>query len=864
MLTGIEDPRTSHLVNDAVGQWIYDRAIVRASALTAVASWPRTSTTWRVLTAALNDSDDEVQRTAGSLIPRVYAGDQLAMEFLLGAARSSQRTATRAAALDALTDGWPGDSVIAELVAQARGSSAVEQVIAAIDATVRQGVTTDDDFTKLSSLVSGDRPYPSSAWLAAVPKILATGWAHDQRLRDLCMEGATRDHEYDEGIQKSVATALLAAAFPGDDQVATWIAGELDHEPHPFLMARDYQTWSDIAKNFRDHPAVVDAARRWVSQREFDDPEASLLALVDRTHRMRDHLVRRLDTASVPHWPAASLLDGWGMSDPVVADALRGFLQRPPAESSQIAHLLPQIVEDPGQARSALLTMLRTPDVRRPDFAVMGLARLTDPGDVTEIVDAAQAHPGGLFSTLAELIVGFPQHPQVRKLAVAALDGHDAPVGAVAYAYGHDPDLRPLVAKTLVPLAPQLRARIVNTLGQRPLSDTNTTALLERFDVERHGEVKLLAATAWARRIRHDSDATARAVERLTGLMQARGPDHEDRRRAAFAALLVLGRADVFVSLREQQGGPARVSPDLLHRDIEFLRLVAEHWNELTELLGDQLATRLAPFGEPTSFWTAICTVAAAYPAIHPALLDVIDTNRQVAASVQALRFVATARAGTTRLLDQLIAVIDDADGPRVARGDLERAIFAADTVARQFGGDSGVVAKLVARPINRWHLGRTAALCRGWPDHPAVLAVERKIMPTERTWANRELRYARLPANQLVAQLRPDLDRMTQFGRDLSSLVVGPLSARVRRDADALHAFEEALITGTDPVMKAAIPSALSIAGTLTPIVVDWCEAEIARQAAHGNPDIGFDLQTVTSRGVTATLVDALQGSTI
>src|SRR6266542_232264 len=569
MLVGIQDPRTSYLVNDAVGRWIYDRAVVRASTLTAIASWPRTPTTWHILTVALNDSDDTAQRTAGNLIPHIYAGDEQAKGFLLTAARSSQRPATRAAALNALTRGWPAEPAIDKLTDQAHSSIAVEQVIAAIDTTVRRGVTTDDDLEQLVSLVSGDRPYPSSAWLADVPEILAAGWTHSQRLRDLCLEGAARDHEYDEGIQKSVATALLAAAFPGDDQVATWIAAELDHTPHPFLMAQHYQRWRDIAENFRDHPTVVAAALRWIPQQQFHDPEASLLALVGRTGMMRDLLVRRLDTASVPHWPAASLLEGWGMQDAAVADALRGFLDRhPPAESSQIAHLLPRIIEEPGQARAALLAMLRTPDVRRPDFVVIGLTQLADPGDVTEIIDAAQAHPRGLFSTLAELIVGFPQHPQVRELAVAALDEHDAPVQAVAYAYGNDPDLRPLVAKALTPIAPPLRARIVDTLARRPLSDTTTTALLERFDIERHGEVKLLAATAWARRIRHDPDATARAVERLTDLVQARGPDHEERRRAAFAALLVLGRADVFVDLREQQGGPVRVSPDLLHREI--------------------------------------------------------------------------------------------------------------------------------------------------------------------------------------------------------------------------------------------------------------------------------------------------------
>jgi hypothetical protein len=93
--------------------------------------------------------------------------------------------------------------------------------------------------------------------------------------------------------------------------VAAWIADELDHAQHPFLMAMHLSTWGNIAVNFRDHPVVVEAARRWIPGRQFHDSEVSLLALVDRTEQMRDMLITRLADASFPQWEAASLLEGW-------------------------------------------------------------------------------------------------------------------------------------------------------------------------------------------------------------------------------------------------------------------------------------------------------------------------------------------------------------------------------------------------------------------------------------------------------------------------------------------------------------------------------------------------------------------------
>ena len=82
------------------------------------------------------------------------------------------------------------------------------------------------------------------------------------------------------------------------------------------------------------------------------------------------------------------------------------------------------------------------------------------------------------------------------------------------------------------------------------------------------------------------------------------------------------------------------------------------------------MPTRLSASGDAVTFWTAMCTVAAAYPNIRPDVLRAIDTNPHVAASTQALRFTAAARVGAPALLNQLLAVIDVADGSSSSKPD--------------------------------------------------------------------------------------------------------------------------------------------------------------------------------------------------
>jgi hypothetical protein len=127
--------------------------------------------------------------------------------------------------------------------------------------------------------------------------------------------------------------------------------------------------------------------------------------------------------------------------------------------------------------------------------------------------------------------------------------------------------------------------------------------------------------------------------------------------------------------------------------------------------------------------------------------------------------------------------------------------------MARQVGGSPDTAARLTESRVSRWELVRTAALCRGWSDHPAVDGLYEQIRADEPIWADRELRYALLPVSELAAQFRRDIARMIEVGSDLSFLVAGPLSARLRRDPDAVRAFEETLTTGTDPIMKSCDP---------------------------------------------------------
>lgn len=177
---------------------------------------------------------------------------------------------------------------------------------------------------------------------------------------------------------------------------------------------------------------------------------------------------------------------------------------------------------------------------------------------VTTILDAAIAHDmaSPWTSPEAALYVGFADDDRVRAMAMGRLGDRGAPLGAIAYGFAHDADVRKALARGLRPLSPPLRGRLVEALAEASTTDEDVTTLLSRYDAESDAVVKILSAAAFARRLQAAEAVTDAVVAQFTEQARALGHDHDERRAAAFCAIAELGRLDVLVDLRD------RVTPD--------------------------------------------------------------------------------------------------------------------------------------------------------------------------------------------------------------------------------------------------------------------------------------------------------------
>ncbi|MGH7778484.1 MAG: hypothetical protein ACREQR_01480 [Candidatus Binataceae bacterium] len=874
-LQGLHSRKTVEMVQKVVRRWVYSRHGWKPGWFAAMKNWPANSDTRNVLLNGLYNEDPQIERAAARTLAEVFQTDQGVGDLSAQVALKSPGAKLRAAAIEALGLGWPNHKFLDGIVADSRKSLSPEVRLAGIAIRIKRGIHEASDFNALLQMARRRNELEVDyGWRDEVANGLVDGWRGSPALKAKCLEAVRNPHDpRGDLLSSEVATGILLRAFPHDAEVANYCAELITNEEHPFIGIHDrVSPWALLREHFNGEPMVVGAIDSWLEKNKVDTMQGAFAALVGRTPKGKQVLVDTL-TASFPHWSAWGLLEGWGMQDPEVAAALLEMSAGPVRSASLIGHLVPRIVSDTATARRRLLDILNDPMCVHHDFVVAGLASLADKGDVDEIVSAcldARTRSVGMVQESIDhyLIAHFPESPKVRELALQELDLRDSPVAACALAFARDSQMRARVAEIVQPLPSALRLRILQKVSSLPHDDEFSLSVLRDYDVEEDDELKTVASIAYHQRLHRQEDKDKASAE-LTQGISCYGPDHDERRRAAFAGLLVLERLELMRDLREKGGRPEYVSIDLgewNQPNMPLVRLVAERWDYLKSVFGDSLPVRLSRWHQDC--WSPLCRVAADFPVLQTEILATLEVDPKLASNPHLLAFVARVRPASRLLMDRCIAAIA-APNRNFSRG----SFAAAEILADSFAGNEDACSQLLrALPIDR-RGGRlfarpelAVALSVGWPESPLVDELYSQMIRGDSMYKDYTAYFEVTLSRCLAADLPGRLQRHFAVSgvvsnQYVSRALVRGLVRRLKRDPDAASALLAALNESVSASDKASIARSLASANGLSPELAGYCSREIRAQMALDCPDLGFDVVSGEIRGIALSLLDVLDG---
>ncbi|GAA4026982.1 NACHT domain-containing protein [Streptomyces plumbiresistens] len=664
--------------------------------------------------------DEQVKVNAAAAIAHRFGGQPHILKQLIMFTETGPSSATQAAALLALSHGWPDTPETARLVDWARRQPSRPLRLVALQALQHTTPSGDaalyrqEERDWLLSLLHRE-DFRSGPWPAAdLINIAATA---DAQAADFALETLTTNGR--NGGDRALAWVLACHAFADDNRFKTWVAEQLSDPGQSGLILYDV---SMIPQQWRDDPDFAQALRPYVDN-ELGGVTPYLgagLVTALPPAEAQALLLRSLD-GHRPYAAALTLVEQYADDEQVrtvLTRRLRGdFDQAAPMAGiavdvlgpqegfAVLVSLLRQSTTDHGPEKHVVVaeaiaetwkTFERTASEHHAEAeAVREVLAAYDPAELAALCTAVSPHP--LMWHVPAVISAWPDQPAVQDFADRLI--HDTrpimsgiadtiPVAILrAYSTRTDVPSRRILDKTLTLLkhiVPELREVLAFELAHSALSVAELVDVMTEWKNEPDAAIRRTAFIGLTQVIKRHQQAhndlagsatwTAE-MQWLRGQIReelcAYGPELEERRQLAWIGMLMLGDLSLMDGIRETIGRPdaPSVTRDVLYgRDVDqiLVDLVAENWEQLRSHFGDQVFERLnGRTGKRTAseqrrhVMSALATVASRYPAIAELLRDEADNDATLRQDERFLSWAKEENRGDEGVLRAVVTKLD-------------------------------------------------------------------------------------------------------------------------------------------------------------------------------------------------------------
>ena len=858
-IEGLSSTVLAQRVSEKLTEWFprwHSYSLVDAFA--AIAEWPKDDRIAPVLWRGLHDEFYEASRAAAVALATRYGCQPEYGKRLCALVSAPPSFNAAAAGIEALWRGWPDLPELHEILDRGRRSAHPLIGLAATLGRIHRKVHGDDDFAYVTKI--GDRD--DYQFNGLVAQALLSGWSGDARLKAYATSQGPDTH----GLRPHRSRpnySLLINGFPDDEEVAALVARDFSLQyPH---CAHEGGEMAALAKNFKGNATVVSAMEAWASKQEPDDAYTFAgIAHVASTPLLKSLLLKSLDNPqSLGFWAASALIDIWGADDPEVLAALSKASALPVSRRQDIAHVLPLVMDDKQQCRELLLEIVDAGDKVRADFALQGLGQLGIDASDTAAADRvfARGYDGERFvleNEVTAVLKHFSGDPRAVALAERQLRRDWGPVATVADVFASNADMRRKVLAVVAPLDVDMRSSVVRQISRRGVQDPSCRSLITAARFEEKGQIAVEASMVLARINKQIDQVSEEYLDEVRHELNAIGPRLDERRQAAFATSVIIGRLDLLDNA-DASFGVRRVGPRTHN---EVLRLVATEWPVLAAHFGgDDQALAALKINPPELFGIFPSYVEGA-PEFKALALRIVEEKFQNGAPAGALRFIERARPGTGYLRELCIKSFGY-DGP-TNWGSYSAALTAGEILGRNFAGDQQTETELLARlGASPRSPGVIAAICEGWPNTSTFEALRSQLGQSPRLGIALHYKVASIAssADTLTDALAWGATELVGDLWEANSYWIPNIIRRIQCDDEMCAAMQGRLSGQASPGVKASFPRLLGRARGVSDELRAWCISECERAKTDLVGEVGLDLVAGQARLVTLSLFDLLAG---
>ncbi len=638
----------------------------------------------------IRHSEDTVKINAALAIAHRFGSQPRLLDRLMTFTETGPSSATQAAAILALGNGWAEAPETTHVVDWARHQPSMALRLVGLHLLHRDCQPGDaalyrpEERAWLLSLLRHEDQF-TEPWPAAdVVNIAATG---DTQAADFALETLTTNGG--NGGDRRLAWFLACNAFAGDDRFKAWVAAELAEPEARGLIL--YHVGM-IPEQWRDDPVFAQALRPYVNAKlqDFTVYGVTDLATALPPTDARTVLLQALDSMR-PYAAARTLVERY-LDDEHVRTVLTSRLRGDFAQAAPMAAVAIDVL-GPKEGFAVLVSLLRQSDpsgqtekrvvvaeavadawkqfqdaIREPNIEADAAREVLANHDPAELAARCTAvDPHFLMWHVPAVLNAWPEQPVVQKFADKLIHNPGPITSGIpdripaailrAYCGRTDESSLRMIDKTLNLLKhiePELREVLAFELARSSLTAADLIDVLEEWrnepdtEVRRNAFIGLIQAIKRHQQAHNELAGSHTLTPEMEWLRQeikndlcAYGPDFEERRQLAWIGMLMLGEITLIDGIEETIGDPSvpGVKLDVLYDgDVDQILtdLVAENWEQLCTHFGDEIFERLngksdsqrrAASEQRHHIMSALATAASRYRTIAEMLRHEADTD---------------------------------------------------------------------------------------------------------------------------------------------------------------------------------------------------------------------------------------------
>lgn len=869
-LEGIYNPSLREKTSTNIMKWGIRSNEYLQDFYRALLSWPRSDCLLNILKQGIKNDSVINSRTAAHTLAVIYKGDVEVEEWLISLLRGDNDLMVIGIVLEALTVGWPGNQFLNNQLNNVLTLKYKPLLLSIIWCKIQLNFHTNEDMKTLLNFISWHDEIDYD-YRGFVGQCLLQGWQNNNEIIKVCLSSLNNTASRHDQIDKEIAQKYLMSCDANNPDICKWILTEIKSD-HPFIMNFSHD-WEWLLKFSETNVEIREQLVIVVTSEKSKYHEYRLRPIYSNIEdpRIKKHLIDKVRTSEdfSVYWAMTSLLEGKNSNDSDVKDLIQEILDWEDKRKLHVVSLFPKMFER-DICIQELLRIIKSNEKIRSDLLISAFRQLNIESE-KEIIDLLickiLSEPDDAFSGSNNLIALFPNEPRVKEYALSKLNGCRPPIALLASVYNDESYIHQKIAEKVGSLTITMRQQIIDAASNE--FDRNDTAkrILGKYDHEADGLLKIHGAIKNYQALFPTDNNRQKVIEKLIIDSNSVGPDHDERRAAAFAGLIAYGATKQFVPLKWNDK-PLDISLGCYGRKSQsLLRLIAENWDELDKNFDRNFLSRLNSFTSEPHFFAIIAPYISANSSLRLEFIKYCEKTTNLLA-FQELLILAKELPKSDLLLRHCLSVINHLkDKNAHDTWQVYQSYFEAAYILRDhFGGNADLLNQLRKILHDCDYQYGVAAMAIYSPHDSSLDCVAKTLLSdlyTPRDYAVPIIFAAsRFEAEQLGVLVKNMINRSYTSVWDFQDRINYALKSRIGSDSEFVSLISTWLVSHPTESEISSISRYLSSTGKLEMDTQELCLNLLnERNRSPVIPAHGFDALSTFVRPVVHSLLDVLAG---